>query len=553
MRDGGELPAEVKVAKHRQMYSKSPVFEAAYERFRADVLVRGISSVERMETDSEKMIVLARCRRIVLVKATGLIHMEELVGPYMGEGEEIWEPCKLVDQMFWASDLSIKKNIEQAWELRIKNSLPPAKDCFPDMPARADTGRYAVSAEQSWETFVELAGRRRVSGLNVRAAAKTMVSAVWKFLCDAELLRVCIACFGRRAAFSDYNLTVKRRKELMLREAETPNLAPLIGAYVKRHAQYKTGLKKIPSDVLPQARRWLFGEELSQAAWRYVAAGSRKLVESIVESGPPSSREHREYAGATELLNLLAETGESHPFSFVMMVLQPERTLYCAQLVAERDNFVRLFRLAGREAALAKRRKRLTRFLRGDFVLVWDWFFGDDARPDGSVGQSVDGIKKIHKNSTWASIMRAQLEWHGQRESRERLRMEADQRAYQEWCKARDETAWINVLDPLSIDGVGVTPLTTGRSLVEEGDTMDHCVGANGYLESCVANYSRIFHLRSAIEEATMEIVSRDDLNWRVRQVFGVSDCASSAQMHAVAKAVAVRYTKAAKLARKRA
>lgn len=549
------------------MNSKSAVFEDGYERFLSDVLNRGIQSVERVETDSVRMVVLARCRRIVMTRSTGLIHMEELVGSYLSDEDAVWRPCDLAEVKFWASSASLKDVITAAWDMRIRKFIPPGKDCFPHLPEKGQYSRnletasesdyyqFLRSADSEREIYVDLAARRRVgSKANTQAAVKTLVQGLWRFLVDEKLVRTCLAYFGPRATIKDYNLTVKRRKELLAREIETPNLAPLIGAFIQAKANFRSGRVKIRPDVLLQAKAWFFGPELSPAAWRYVAAGNRRFVESMVYR---IGRDHHgeiidDPASCADMLNLIASADERYPLTFLVWVLELSRDIRRVWISNEHESFVRFFRLAGREANLAKKRKRLTKFLRGDVLLAWDWFVGSDGRWDCDTVDIADGIKTLQKNATWSSVMRAQQAWHAARAERERLRREADEHAHQQWLTKREETRWVSLVDTTSIDDVAVTPLTNGRALFEEGQRMDHCVGNEDYFRRCVRGTSRIFHLLASDETATMEIISRDLFSWHVKQVFGHADEDSSDKMWNVAKAVAITYSQLSKAAKLR-
>lgn len=546
MRDG--VIAEVNRKKPRPMHSKSLAFEAGYARFFSDVLARGIQSVEREETETAKYLMFARCQRLVMTKATGLIHMECLEGPYEGDGVPAWVAGTLPPLKFWESSASLRSMIVSAWAQRIKRFLPSAKDCYPDYPEKSQWVRsdpdghleeYKTSASGEWSLYVDLAARRRVAGeVNSMAAVRTAVLGLWKFLTQADILNVCMATFGRRATIKDYNLTVKRRTELGARVAETPNLAVLIGAYIAANPRLRNGRNRIPSDVLPLARDWFFGPGFSPAAWRYVANSSRIFVQTLVEAGTSRFRDQVAPLSNGDIINLLAATGDQHPLAFVEWLLANMPSIGRESLLSNYDSLQRFIRLAGREAIVAKRQKRLRKFVRGDLVLAWDWLLGNE--PSGCMGTVVH---KVHKNATWASVMRTQQAWHLGWAERERRAREADAVRYQRWLDEQAAACWDSAIEAIDIGDVTATPLTKGRELIDEHVRMDHCV--DQYIDLCVQGGSRIFRLASAGEEATVELVSTDKKRWGIRQVFGHGNAASSSKMWKAAKELVAKYTQA--------
>ena len=519
---------QLKTTRPRPMHTKSPVFEEGYARFLADVFKHGIKSVECEETELIKTIVLAKCRRLVFVKATGLLHMEQLKGSYENDAAGEWVLDALPDFGFWVGEVSLKDFIASAWNLRINDFVPAPKVCFPKNKKANDLRN----------SFIAMAAQRRLSGKFGTLATKTFVQRLWKFLVDGESLRLCIAYFGHGAKLQDYNFTVRRRGDLIARELETPHLTPLIGAYIRSSNKLKSGLYKIPNDVLLYTRDWFFGAQLSPSGWRYIAAGTRAFIEAVVR------RRFSYYEGGISngaAFNLLAETGERYPHTFLLWILDTTRQIWGNALETRRESFVRFIRLAGREAIIAKKKKRLRRFVQGELLLAWDWLkrTTHDHYDQGD-------IRDVPKNATWASIMRAQEAWHREYEERERLQLEADEKAYKRFVEEQAAMQWESIVGPEIINDVTVLPLTSGQALMDESISMEHCV--RDYILVCAKGVSRIFHLSKKSEEATLEIHKTDGNRWKVRQVFGKENDPSSIEMWKTAKAIASRYSKASKL-----
>lgn len=510
---------------HKPMYSKSLIFEAAYTVFLHDVFARNIQSVTKEETDETRTLILAGCKKLVLVKKTGQIHMERLVGLSAQCATDIWQNEKLPAIEFWAGPSKLRNIIHEAWNYRLCQFIPAAEICYPNNPDGLDMYKHSK--------YTFLAVGRRMDGKNTIAAVRTFISFFWNFLVDRNILKLCMAYFGRNSNLNDYNFTVKRQFELYEREKETPIFTPIIGRYVQSNSKLKTWRYKIPLDVLLSARKMFFGELLSPAAWRYLGTQTRNFVLSIQNFCTPYYIER--YLPISESINLLAETGEQPPLTFVMWFIESIKNMFNLNKV-ERSSLLRFIRLAGRESIALKKKKKLTRFISGDLILAWDWFL--ERERDGNYPIS---IRILDKNATWNSIMRAQHMWHVQREDRERIRREADALEHKKFLEKQATFCWKSELDVIELDEITVLPLTTGKDLIEEGAKMRHCVG--DYINACLSGRSRIFSLKSDEENATLELINDGGKQWKVRQIFGISNKEVSKQMKTASRIIANRYS----------
>jgi hypothetical protein len=212
---------------------------------------------------------------------------------------------------------------------------------------------------------------------------------------------------------------------------------------------------------------------------------------------------------------------------------------------ASEDSLVRFVRQGAQQALVAKKKSRLKRFMSGEFVLALDWLKQRESRHYDYYGAPTPPLANVPKNATWASIMRAQHEWHAQREERERLRREADERAHQEYLAKRDATTWLSALAACEVQGATVTPLVTGKELREEGTRMKHCVGS--YVDYCSEGSSRIFAITLGDKEATLELHNDGANRWKVRQVFGPKNSEVSKRIATISRTLAQMYMAAAK------
>jgi len=528
----------------RPVHSKSEPFEAGYAAFMANVFDNNVQSLEFVETNEAKMLVLAGAWRIRLDKKTKLLHSECLgPSPDTDAFPTPWIAAGFPISSFWAPRAEFVNAIQLAWRQRLTWFVPTAEVCYPE-GAIAKRGRLAPSANDLWRSALHKASIRRLGGMDRRTKlVKRFIWLLWNFLVDRETLKLCHAFFGRKARMEDYNFTVRRRADLAARFAETPNLAPVIGAFIKSSPKLKTGRSRIPQDVLSQARAQVFTvpanhEVLAPAGWRFLASLTPGSVAMLWQAGGWRSSEPG--PELIPMLNVVSKAGVRPPLTLLVRLLEEIRWALSHRLPAEeyadaQESLVRFVRLAGQEALVAKRKGRLKRFVSGDVVLALDWLRRERA----------PALAKVPKNATWASIMRAQHTWHAELAERERVQREADAQAHREYLAKRDATTWTSALPACEVNGASITPLVTGKELREEGARMHHCVG--GYVDLCNRGTSRIFAIRHQDEEATLELVDAGKNAWRIRQVFGPANHEVSKPVAAIAKTVARMYQAAAR------
>jgi hypothetical protein len=550
----------------RQMFSQSPVFEAGYTTFLSEVFERDIKSVTSEETADRKAVVLADCTRVVLTKSTGLMHCEKRAATGTLT-EASWERVSgFPVPYFWLTETEAASAIRDAWHSRVVRHVPSPAECYPKgVPKSQEKTFQAIP--QMWETFVDFAAIRRLgSRLNRRACSRTFIGLLWNFLVDRDTLRLCHAYFGRRATLQDYNFTVRRAVELRARLAETPGLTPLIGHYIRAHAELRSGRRVLPTDIVSAIKTEVFAVRdvaatplfghvrffrpapLTPEGWRYLASSTRTTVELVWNTTSEQTNTASgdgAWAGRrlAPLLNILAKLDQRPPLALVRWASQAVLNLHAPDNSSEATSgLVRLLRLASRQAEVARKRGRLKQFISGDLSLVWDWFRNDEGRRRDTYQPAA-----VPKNATWASLMRAQQAWHAARVARANARRLADEEAYRIHQAREDARSWDSPQLPCELAGFHVTALTTGKALREEGTRMAHCVA--DYTDDCAEGHSRIYSLVRGEQSATLEL-ARDRANtWRVGQVFGPENSPVSKELRALSRAMAKLYGEASKAA----
>jgi hypothetical protein len=569
----------------RPLYSGIPAFEDGYAAFLDDVFSRDVQNVECSETDTTRVLTLGGAHRYIVNKCSGLMTFEVLSPGSIAD--PLWISETLCIESFWLSSGQACTLIENAWACRLTSFIPAKENIFPPESTNAFAeGSGPWEPESKYYYMFSVAAKRRLGGRQQRSvAAKMVIGSLWNFLIDRDLLRLCQAYFGFRAGSAEYNLTARRQQELRARATETPGLTPLLGAYLLADKRLKTGRYRLPLDIVARAKsvlltapaaarvarlndyrydnrgNILFASPMSPAGWRYMASQGRPLLEAMWSLTRRLGHYRIEHLVAhCTTMNILAQSGRDYPLTFVKWLLAniagvrtgplPPHTLSHA-----RDSAARFFRLAGDVAIEARKEGRLKQFLTRDLMLAFDWLNNSEqgghnayqvhAAEEGDMANARLGIPVIHKNATWSSVMRAQLEWHAQAAERELARREADEIAYAAYMAARSNIQWACLIGASDGDGLQILPLTSGKALIDEGLRMDHCVA--DYIDSCKSGTSRIFSLQKSASCATVELVKTGRHDWRVRQVFGPGNTLADKVFHRAAKALAEQYARVSK------
>ena len=154
------------------------------------------------------------------------------------------------------------------------------------------------------------------------------------------------------------------------------------------------------------------------------------------------------------------------------------------------------------------------------------------------IGDCINEQQPI-RSTTYQGLCRASERWHHHRNQTriaERIQREIEQQAERERLeqerdatqpqnrKKPDGPIWESLIQSLEIPQDGRNPitavaLTTPQELIQEGKSMDHCVG--NYWQDCRRGNSRIFSLRrGGITIATTELARRSG-RWQAIQTRG--------------------------------
>lgn len=232
------------------------------------------------------------------------------------------------------------------------------------------------------------------------------------------------------------------------------------------------------------------GERFSPAAWARLShlpvAGVRMLLQPR-KGGMPNTLTVMEY---------IAASGEKQvPLAALRTLCRDSRY---HQISSCFDRRVRLVRLLLREVQRTLNEpRRFVHLLREDYPAIHDWL---DSRGFAE-GFPVE-------NSTWASLMRRQAEWHRNGG----------------WHSGDlPNTTWPSPIERHTLDECEVLPLASTRELQQEGEEMQHCVAMRW--RSCATGRCLIFSLRSPEGRSTLQLSKYND-SWGVAEHRGVSNSA---------------------------
>lgn len=357
---------------------------------------------------------------------------------------------------------------------------------------------------------------------------RSVRSLILNHLIARRLLRSSGLIFGAKVRIADLNdVTLAGAGLLDAITRETPNLAPLLGATVRRHAR-KDAPPATPGMVGEIRRALLHLPEqhrLARRDWKWLARQPLRTVRLLAGDGgeglhgQPDTVAVRLFAAAGEdrvpdAIVSLARTGG--PLRRALTAL--EEPFPTGSHETRRGDLSRLVRLAIRETLARISRGHSLRFLRDDAGYLIDWW----------IDESTHGLPLVPPNATWASLIRKQQRWH-------QLVILKHPEFLQHWTSA---------LQAHETGGVRVVPLTDSLLLAREGIEMRHCVAS--YVRDCVSGNTRVFALedRGTGERATVEL-RRRAWTWFAGQVKGPCNAGASPALHGAADRVAQRYTRA--------
>ena len=356
------------------------------------------------------------------------------------------------------------------------------------------------------------------------STARTVRLALCRRIANRAVLRSACLIFGRNVTLADFNDIVLAGATPITRiTCESPNLAPLLVATVRRHARKGAGLADL--GALGALRRDLAVRpppaRLARRDWKWLAHQPNSLLRRLLKGDP-----HGDGSDAAALaIRLFCATGVRRPHPVIVGLADRGQALERALGSIASDasgvrlaDLARLVRLALAEAARRAGTGQSLRFLRDDTAYLIDWW----------IDQSGAGAPLVPANATYASLIRRQQRWH-------QLIILRFPEFLQQWqsALAAHESA-----------GLRAVPLTDSLMLAREGIDMRHCVAS--YARDCAAGQTRIFALELAAsgERATLELRRRAG-TWFAGQLKGVCNGDVTLEMRNAADRLAARYMRA--------
>ena len=396
--------------------------------------------------------------------------------------------------------------------------------------ARAiETSLTTVAADQPLAGSERRYAERRLrADLYPTAQAAGMARAVRTALCrdvtDRAMLRAVCLVFGRATTIADFNDAVLAGANCLQRiTRETPNLAPLLGTEVRRHA--RKGARALEPGIIGVVRSQLMNRSapagLAKRDWKWLAHQPNTLVRRLQQAERPD-----DHARATlPAIRLFAATGIARPNVLIVgladagMALERALEGIAGEAAQPRlSDLARLLRLTLLEAQRRSRAGQSLRFLRDDITYLIDCWI------DASAANALS----IRPNATFASLIRRQQRWH-------------------QWVILRFPELlqqWKSALAAHESGGLRAVPLTDSLMLAREGMDLRHCVAS--YTRDCAAGNTRIFalELTASGERATLELRRRAS-TWFAGQLKGPCNADVSTELRLAAERLAARYTRA--------
>ncbi len=354
--------------------------------------------------------------------------------------------------------------------------------------------------------------------------ARTVRTMLCRDIVDRAVLRAACLVFGRATTIADFNDVVLACADRLIHiTRETPNLAPLLAAAVKRFARKGAGL--LGAGIVGTLRSELMARPalagLATRDWKWLSHQPNSMVRRLhkldTHDGLPNAN--------LPAIRLFAATGVMRPNPMIASLVDTGMALERALggIAADRADargadLARLLRLALREAQRRAAAGQSLRYLREDVAYLIEWW----------IDEAIENPVSIPRNATFASLIRRQQRWH-------QLIILRHPEFLEQWKSA---------LAAHESSGLRAMPLTDSLMLAREGMDMRHCVAS--YARDCAGGHTRIFalELTASGERATLEL-RRRGATWFAGQLKGPCNADVSIEMRTAAERLAARYTRA--------
>ena len=312
----------------------------------------------------------------------------------------------------------------------------------------------------------------------------------------------------RTATISAYRIAKIGREALL----ELHNTNPGIITWAMRMEHPAEELQH-PGQVIKMVRKSLHEQDVDVTSWKSIARAHPSIMKVIAYPNCTSETT----AIALSALGRLPEHPRLNALKKAMKVLT-------GRLRSERTPGIDLFfRLLLQETA-----RKTSGNIMSDAILVRNYVEWVDAE-----GQAITA-------RTWGGLQRRSQRWHQQLQQKQ---LETQWHTMME-KKNNTQLSWTSaVQDPVLIDGMTATPLTSEWDLYQESLAMNHCIIHYG--ERCAHGKSRIFSItRGSQHIASVELIL-EHRGWIPIQVRGFRNCAVTEEVWVAARHLAEVYNRA--------
>lgn len=545
-------------------YLRAPEsFKLAYSKFCEELVASPAPTIDVQETKSHIYVIIVGVVRIYVNKASGTIRTQKF-----DFRSKTWR----IDLKFGAisplrSVAGWNFLVSYALQHRLQYLSAHTLEDFVEYPrALLD---IVNKKEDLYEWAIQFAVRRRLGGGPRKLMnAALLARCFWGKLMTPDVSRLALAYFGRQFNLDGYHFCLKHRHELKQLQMETPQLVPLMGGYLSAPSnlgliRFKEG---VPLNLVAQIKQKLINVGLTEAGWRHIAGYSASTVRAFTsllqhlyrgKDWPGYKGDVRGYGfrqlnhagvnvcvpSAIFIANLLSSANILNGNALhSLKVWMYRKAGYIGGFVNNlgvRDAicFQRLLRLAEQEATIQKGHGCLKRFIQNELQQSLDWALNGDVFPN---------CKYLNKKSSWKTVTRLQRQWHLELTEQRMLQALKNEETRLAMLKADWHAGADDEVNGLVIQGITITPLTSGQKLLDEAIEMSHCV--DQYVNNCLNGHCRIFRLTAeGGERATLELSPKTAATWRVAQLQGYDNTDVSKAMMTVAKRVSSQYSQASR------
>ena len=287
-----------------------------------------------------------------------------------------------------------------------------------------------------------------------------------------------------------------------------------------------------PGQVIAEARRSMTANGLGPHAWKYAASLPENICRIVLSGLGPET--------AAAMLSAMADSGKAPGEEAATRI---------------KDDLIKTTVILHAGDAGAARNPALRDNVVSAVTLALRGGGGHPGavRPKQQVSDVADYIRSISRqdrrtaSTTWNGLLKASERWHREQQA-ELARFRRENLAKRRGGRM---LTWDSLLGEHEAMGFTVVPLTGELQLIEESETMLHCVA--DYAPQCVSGLSRLFSIRkNGCTQATAQIErgrEPDSHTWRAAQTRGYRNRPAGGELLQVTRMIAERYGEACRQA----